>query len=205
MKRLLLMGILLTPFGLVAETKPNTQFENYNLFGAELTSGTMDGVYAAGRSDNTTALAIHLSYRPLANQLLLISDYSARFYHPQDQTVEQYRLRVGAGYFWPLRENLHLLTHIKVGGLRISGNQVTNNLTREIYSADLGLRYAIDEHWLISLLAEANFNHWQDEYVYTLKADYQLNRRLALGAMMTFRDGEYQDINEFGMTLRIHY
>ncbi|EKO3580097.1 Ail and OmpX [Vibrio metschnikovii] len=188
-----------------AENSHAEQRLKYDFFSAELTSGTMSGLYAAGKSDNTTALSIGVSHQLAERRVLLISDYSARFYHPDDETIEQYRLRFGAGYHWSIIDKLDLVSHARVGVLRISSDYTVDNETRSVFGADIGLRYLIRPDWEASLFAEANYNHWQDEYVLTLRTDYQLSKRLALGGLVTYRDGEWQNINEVGITMRIHY
>ncbi|AMF94364.1 Ail and OmpX [Vibrio fluvialis] len=176
----------------------------YDYLNMEVSSGTVSDLYAAGDSDNVTGLLFGVSHKWDESDWLLVADYSARFYHPDDDTIERYQLRLGGGYRWLLAENLDLFTHVKAGGMRI---RVESDYSENdfIYSADVGVRYAFTSTFEMSLIGEAIRNKWQDENVATLRADYYFFKRVALGALVSYRDGEGSHINEMGLTLRLNY
>ncbi|KQH84329.1 Ail and OmpX [Vibrio furnissii] len=176
----------------------------YDYLDAHLSSGSVTGLYAKGESDNVTSVGLGASYKWQETNGLLVGDYSARFYHPDDDTIERYQLRFGGGYRWSLAKQLDLVTHVKVGGVRIRVEQGDNE-TDFVYSADIGLRYAVTPKFEMSLTGEAIRNQWQDENIATLRADYALFRRVALGGLIAYRDGEGHYINEMALTLRFNY
>lgn len=198
-----LVSLFITPM-LSAHSLSQQQPLQYDYIKAELSSGRVSDLYSAGESDNVTALLLGVSHKWQDSNGLMVGDYSARFYHPDNQTIERYQLRLGAGYRWLWTDNLDFVAHIKAGGLRIRMEN-DDSTTDFIYSADIGLRYAWTAKFEVSLTGEAIRNPWQDENIATLRADYYLFKRVALGGLVSYRDGEENDVSEMGLTLRVNY
>lgn len=101
----------------------------YDYLNMEVSSGTVSDLYAAGDSDNVTGLLFGVSHKWDESDWLLVADYSARFYHPDDDTIERYQLRLGGGYRWLLAENLDLFTHVKAGACAFVLKVITVKMT----------------------------------------------------------------------------
>jgi len=173
----------------------------YDLLSASLSSGSYRDNSTDG--DNTTSVGLNLSHKLEESDLLWSVDYSSRFVHFDSLTVDHYLLRVGLGYRWLVAENLDLVTHGKVGALRVDAGDKETDF---VYSVDVGLRYAITEKLEASVFAEAIRNKWLDENVVTLAADYYFYPKFALGGFVAYRDGERNvSVREAGVIARFNY
>ncbi len=163
------------------------------------------GSYRSNSSDgdNVTAVELGIQHKFENSDLLWSADYGSRFVHFDSHTVDHYLLRAGLGYRWLLVENLDLVTRGKVGALRIDAG---NKETDFVYSADIGLRYAVTDKFETSIFAEAIRNKWLDENVVTVSGDYYFYPKFSLGGFVSYRDAEHNiSVREGGLMARFTY
>ncbi len=192
--------VLMSSFSYAHELNDVTPVQ-YDYAYARVSSGSYRSNLTDG--DNASAVALGINHKFDSNDFLWSADYGSRFVHFDDITVDHYLLRVGLGYRWLLADKLDLVTHGKIGALRInSGSKETDF----VYSVDVGLRYAVTEKFETSLFAETMRNKWLDENVYTFSGDYYFYPKFALGAFFAYRDGESNiSVREGGILARFNY
>ncbi len=163
------------------------------------------GSYRSDATDgeNASAVVLGLSHKFENRDLLWSADYGSRFVHFDTLTVDHYLLRVGLGYRWSLVDGLDLVTHGKVGALRIDAGDKETDF---VYSVDLGLRYAVTEKFETSVVGEVIQNKWLDENVVTLSGDYYFYPKFSLGGFFAYRDGERNiSVREAGLIAKFNY
>ncbi len=141
---------------------------------------------------------------------LLVTDYAARFIHPNGFTTEYYSLRPGVGYKYSLTNKLDVSSRVRYGALWSSTtNETTNttvtNGTSSIYGIDLMLTYLAMENLEISVSGEMSRSSPIDEDIFMLRGDYYVNENIAIGGFYTYRDAQTSHTSEGGVSVRYAY
>ncbi len=196
----LLSPVLLTSYAFAHDLNETTPLQYDYAYGS-VGSGSYKDHTTSG--DNTSSLVVGISHKFEGSNWLWSADYGSRFNHLDPQTVDQYQLRTGVGYRWLLMDNLDLVSNGKIGALRVDAGKKETDF---VYSVDIGLRYAFTKKLEAAATTEAIRNKWMDVYVYTLSGDYYLYPKFALGAFMSYRDGEHgASVREAGLLARFNY
>ncbi|MGY3569448.1 outer membrane beta-barrel protein [Vibrio paucivorans] len=199
-------GILLsTTSAAMVQTAVNAG--KYDYVYVDLSSGSYDK--SLGGNNNVTAMGIGASSL-YDDQWLLVLDYSARFFHPDNITEETYTLRAGAGYRYAINEQWDISTRAKVGSL---WNKVTQDNpevklfsdSKFVYSIDASVNYFVTKQLELAAIGELSRSNLVDEDKLQLRADYHFEDNFAIGVLYTHRDFGEDTTNEGGLSLRYRF
>lgn len=209
-------GWMLAPLALFvslsSQAATDTNEIKYDYIYADLSAGSLNE--NLGVNNNVTALSIGGTYL-WTDRVLATLDYTAKFIHPNDTTTELYTLLPGVAYRYPIMPKLDIVAGVKLGYLWASqSNDATDQeLFKDnemMWGASAELKYALNKSWELAAKSEFNHSDLVEETIFNLRADYQFNARMSVGAFYTHRDGDYQTAeisgnattNEGGISLR---
>ncbi len=201
----ILASVIYTPQAEAQSAK--TIDAHYDYLYADVTSGRFDA--EDGQDGNATSLAIGVS-RVFNQDWLFVTDYSARFLHPDDVTVQRYTLMPGVGYRYSLSDSWDISSRVKAGMIwsqvKLDGTDEKINKDSEfIYGADVAVRFFATEKLSFLASAELNRSDIVDENIYIARADYRVSQRFTFGAFYSYRSDETLYVNEGGLSLKFAF
>ncbi|MCL9782007.1 porin family protein [Vibrio sp. S4M6] len=190
-----------------AEENASTSSINYNYLYADASSGSLNE--DIGGNSNVTAVGVggSMLYK---NSWLLVTDYAARFVHPENLTNEYYSLRPGVGYKYSITDKLDVSSRVRYGILWSSvtddrTNATLSSDTNSIYGVDLMFTYKAMENLEVTLGGELSRSSPIDEDIFILRGDYYIDEHVAIGGFYTYRDAQTSRTNEGGISVRYAY
>ncbi|MGF1742964.1 porin family protein [Vibrio profundum] len=194
------------PFALAQDGSPAGKI-TYDYLYVDANSGSNNSDF--GDNSNVTAVGVGGSMLYKENWLL-VTDYAARFVHPENQTNEYYTLRPGVGYKYSYNEQLDFSSRARFGVL---WSTVTNDITNQqissdtasIYGLDLTITYRPIKTFELNLTGELSRSRIIDEDIWKLSAEYWWEPRFAVGVFYTYRDAQVSSTSEGGVLARYAY
>ena len=190
-----------------AEDNTSTSPIKYTYLYADVSSGSNSE--DLGANSNVTAAGVGASMLYKENWLL-VTDYAARFVHPDNLTNEYYSLRPGVGYKYSLTDKLDVSSRLRYGILWSNvtddtTNTTLSNDTSSIYGIDLMFTYLAMENLEVSVIGEMSRSSPIDEDIFMLRGDYYIDENIAIGWFYTYRDAQTSRTSEGGVSVRYAY